>query len=219
LPSYSPPRPSPFGRPTRALFTALLGVAFVGGALAACKPSIGDKCVLSTDCSTQGDRLCDTSQPDGYCTEFNCAADSCPDHAVCVLFNSNVQGCGYDDRNGAFGSRVARAFCVAQCGRDSDCRGGYVCRSPKGDPWNGLILDANQTYLTCLVPPLVGLDADGGDASIMSPGAPPPVCSAVAPDAGSISLTTTTTPEAGTLPPLVGPDAGSTDGGDGGDGG
>lgn len=175
---------------------ALLGAALLGTA-SACKPSIGDKCVLSTDCSTQGDRLCDTSQPDGYCTEFNCAADSCPDHAVCVLFNSNVPGCGFDDRNGAYGSRVARAFCVANCGKDSDCRGGYVCRSPIEAPWNGIILDANQLNLTCLVPPFAGVDVDAGDASIMSPSAPPPVCSAVAPDAGSITLTPTSTPEAG----------------------
>src|SRR3954471_3131253 len=80
-----------------------------------CTPSIGDKCVLSTDCSTRGDRLCDTSQPDGYCTQFNCAKNGCPDEAACVLFNSNVPGCGYDDRAGGYGSRVARSFCVAKC--------------------------------------------------------------------------------------------------------
>jgi hypothetical protein len=192
------------------------------GALGACTPSIGDKCVLSTDCSTQGDRLCDTSQPDGYCTEFNCAADSCPDHAVCVLFNSNVPGCGFDDRNGAFGSRVARSFCVAQCGNDSDCRGGYVCRSPHEPAWNGIILDANQTYLTCLVPPFAGPDA-GADAAIMSlapSAAAPPVCSAVGPDVGTIDASAPRAPEAGVLPPLVGPDAGPDAGAlDGGDGG
>jgi hypothetical protein len=203
---------------SRFLLLAFAPVLF--GALVACTPSIGDKCVLSTDCSTQGDRLCDTSQPDGYCTEFNCAAESCPDEAACVLFNANVPGCGFDDRNGAYGSRVGRAFCVAKCGRDSDCRGGYVCRSPKSSPWNGVILDGDQTKLTCLVPPFEAVDQDAGDASIMSPGAPPPVCNAVAPDAGTITVTVPTTPEAGTLPPLVGPDAGAdggpTDAGDAG---
>ncbi len=203
----------------------LLVAAFVGalGALAACTPSIGDKCVLSTDCSTQGDRLCDTSQPDGYCTEFNCAANSCPDEAACVLFNSNVPGCGYSDRTGAYGSRAARAFCVAKCGNNSDCRGNYVCRSPLASPWNGILLDSDQTKLTCLVPPFT--DDDGGaDAAIMSPGASPPVCSAVGPDdAGTITITVVPTPEAGALPSLLGPDAGALDGGDdaldGGDGG
>lgn len=198
-----------------------LVVAAMLGALAGCTPSIGDQCVLSTDCSTQGDRLCDTSQPDGYCTEFNCAADSCPDQAACVLFNANIPGCGFDDRSGAYGSRVARAFCVANCKSDGDCRGGYVCRSPRAAPWNGIILDANQLNLGCLVPPFAGLDADAGaDAAIMSPGAPPPVCSAVGPDVQTIDASAPRAPEAGTLPPLVGPDAGPDAGAlDGGDGG
>ncbi len=193
-------------------------VAALVGVVAGCKPSIGDKCVLSTDCSTQGDRLCDTSQPDGYCTEFNCAADSCPDLAACVVFDSSIPGCGYNDRAGASGSRVARAFCVAKCGNDSDCRGGYVCRSPHQSPWNGIILDSDQTKLTCLVPPPVGLDDDGG--AMMSPGAPAPVCSAFGPDVGAIDASAPAVVEAGTLPPLVnpdaGPDAGPTDAGDGG---
>src|SRR3954454_15461945 len=113
---------------SRLLFVALPVVAVV--VLAACTPEIGDKCVLSTDCSTRGDRLCDTSQPDGYCTQFNCAKNACPDEAACVLFNSNVPGCGYDDRAGGYGSRVARSFCVAKCSSNSDCRGGYICANP-----------------------------------------------------------------------------------------
>jgi hypothetical protein len=197
------------------------------GTVTACTPKIGDKCVLSTDCSTQGDRLCDTSQPGGYCTEFNCVANGCPDQAACVLFDAALPGCTYDDRAGAYGSRVARGFCMALCGNDSDCRGGYVCRSSKEAPWNGVILDTDQTKLSCLVPPFAGVDPDGGaDAALMSPGAPPPVCSAIGPDVASIDASTpsapsATTPEAGALPPLVGPDAsvpdaGPTDGGDGG---
>src|SRR5690348_74537 len=48
------------------------------GALAAaliavgCLPKIGDHCTTSLDCSQTGQRLCDTTQPDGYCTVFNC---------------------------------------------------------------------------------------------------------------------------------------------------
>src|SRR6516164_4737254 len=37
-----------------------------------CTPKIGDKCILSTDCSQQGTLVCDTSQPAGYCTQLNC---------------------------------------------------------------------------------------------------------------------------------------------------
>src|SRR3954454_25134750 len=110
---------------SRLLFVALPVVAVV--VLAACTPEIGDKCVLSTDCSTRGDRLCDTSQPDGYCTQFNCSKNSCPDNAACVLFNAAIQGCNYDDRSGGYVSRVARPFCLASCGTDGDCRSGYIC--------------------------------------------------------------------------------------------
>src|SRR5260221_10129318 len=88
-------------------------------ALSGCTPSIGDKCVLSTDCSIRGDRLCDTSQPGGYCTVFNCSGNSCPDEAACILFNGRVQGCAYDDH---VISRTARTFCMATCSSDSDCR-------------------------------------------------------------------------------------------------
>src|SRR5690242_18467125 len=45
-----------------------------------CKPKIGDECKTSTDCSVTGDRLCDITQPSGYCTIFNCEEPgSCPD--------------------------------------------------------------------------------------------------------------------------------------------
>src|SRR5215467_3309463 len=90
-------------------------------ALAGCTPSIGDKCTLSTDCSIRGDRLCDTSQPGGYCTIFNCRGNLCPDEAACVLFNAAVQGCAYSDRAP---SRTGRTFCIAQCQSESDCRDG-----------------------------------------------------------------------------------------------
>jgi hypothetical protein len=118
--------------------------------LLGCTPSIGDKCVLSTDCSLRGDRLCDTSQPGGYCTIFNCGGNSCPDNAACVLFHAAVQGCGYTDRRT---SRTGRTFCMASCGSNSDCRAGYVCADPRNSPWNAVILDDNQAELVCIVPP------------------------------------------------------------------
>jgi hypothetical protein len=65
-------------------------------ALAGCKAKIGDPCTRSTDCSIQGDRLCDLSHrvngdgvvaPNtgkGECTIEGCGADSCPKEAECV---------------------------------------------------------------------------------------------------------------------------------------
>jgi hypothetical protein len=115
----------------------LLAVLFVCAAAAiGCKPEIGDSCKLSTDCSIQGDRLCDTSQPDGYCTIFNCDPDSCPSEAVCVSFHPNSE-------------RFARRFCVRHCEKNSDCRSGYVCTDPNAR--DGKIIDSQPpTGLVCL---------------------------------------------------------------------
>ena len=160
-------------------------LAFAVIALSACTPSIGDKCVLSTDCSTRGDRLCDTSQPDGYCTQFNCARNACPDNAACVLFNAAIQGCGYDDRSGGYGSRVARAFCIASCGQDSDCRPGYICADPRSAPWGGFVQDDVQDRRTCLVVP-AGYDPDGGSDAALASVAPAAVCGPVGPKVPAI---------------------------------
>ena len=65
----------------------------------------------------------DTSQPDGYCTQFNCEAGSCPSEAICVEFHKSAE-------------RFARRFCVRSCDSASDCRSGYVCIDPE-DPKNG----------------------------------------------------------------------------------
>jgi hypothetical protein len=119
-------------------------------ALAGCTPHIGDKCVLSTDCSVQGTLVCDTSQPDGYCTELNCAHQSCPANSLCVMFQSSVPGCAYDDYQAP--SRTGRSFCMENCNQDSDCRqsDGYVCADPKDGPWSGAILDDNQSQRVCI---------------------------------------------------------------------
>ena len=160
------------GRSTLARLATLAALV----ALSGCTPSIGDKCVLSTDCSTRGDRLCDTSQQDGYCTQFNCSINSCPDNAACVLFNAAIPGCKYDDRSGGYGARTARAFCVASCGRNSDCRAGYICADPRRTPWFGLAMDTNQDRLTCLAIP-ADYNPDAGDSNAGTA----PVCKAVAP--------------------------------------
>lgn len=180
-----------------------VGVGAVASAGAACTPKIGDSCANSTDCSTRGDRLCDVSQSQlgGYCTVLNCGAGSCPDDGVCVLFNSAVPGCGYDDRSGTTGSRVARSFCTAQCTSDSDCRGGYVCVDPRTYPWNAVVLDNDQSRKTCLAFPLEGLDggADAGDGGIA------PVCGPAGPPVSPIDAGPAKIHDAGiTPPPLFG---------------
>ena len=153
--------------------------------IAGCTPKIGDKCVLSTDCSTSGDRLCDTTQPGGYCTQFNCIGNKCPDQAACVIFESAVPGCAYTDRGIP---RTGRQFCVAQCHANSDCRGGYVCADPRNPPWNALILDDDQTQLTCLVDPLASFDTDASPGAAVcqdqGPNVPPIEAGAPVIDAG-----------------------------------
>lgn len=186
--------------------------AILALAAAGCTPKIGDKCVLSTDCSIQGDRICDTSQPNGYCSQ-NCAGDGCPDKAACILFDTSLPGCGFNDRSGAFGSRVARSYCMKRCFSNSDCRTdeGYVCADPRGAPWNAIILDDDQSQKTCMVMPSEGLDG-GSDASteqapVCGPQAPepPPIDASKAPMEG----------EAGTVDAGI-VDAGIADAPDGG---
>jgi hypothetical protein len=178
-------------------FRVCLGLLAV---LTACRPEIGDKCQVSTDCSVRGDRLCDTSQPGGYCTQFNCRANSCPDQAGCVLFNAAIPGCGYDDRSGPFGSRVARGSCIARCGSNSDCRteDGYVCADPRQPPWRALVLDDDQSIKVCLVIPVEGLE---GGAPVAAGTAP--VCGPAAPIPPAIDAGPAKIYDAGGPPPLV----------------
>jgi hypothetical protein len=62
-----------------------LGLAAVL-AFAACGRNIGDNCTTNPDCSPNGDRTCDLSQPGGYCTIEGCDQTSCPDNSACVRF-------------------------------------------------------------------------------------------------------------------------------------
>lgn len=188
------------------LAAAIAVLLTVAGGASACTPSIGDQCVLSTDCSTRGDRLCDTSQPSGYCTQFNCSNNSCPDKAACVLFNAAIQGCGFDDRAGQYGSRAARAFCVGACTSTTDCRSGYLCADPRSAPWNGHVLDDNKDKKTCLVIP-ADYDPDAGSAVISSQ-VPAPVCSPVGPKVPPIDASAPHLDDASVPPPV---DAGAPD--------
>ncbi len=97
----------------------------------ACTPKIGDECTVSTNCSAAGDRLCDITQPGGYCTIFNCEPGTCPEDSVCINFGtslSTVDRCTPSQGN----SPYQRSFCMASCGSDGDCRGGYKCLDLSG---------------------------------------------------------------------------------------
>jgi hypothetical protein len=93
--------------------------------LLGCPPKIGKSCSLSTDCSQLGDRLCDTNQPDGYCTIFNCEPDNCPE-SICVGFDPSLDPACRSVDDGRW-PRFQRSFCMAPCSSDGDCRDGYEC--------------------------------------------------------------------------------------------
>ena len=94
-----------------------------------CQPEIGDECQTAIDCSALGDRLCDTSQPGGYCTEFNCEPDQCTDEAACISFNIELDPACRSLDDARFG-RYGRTFCMFVCEDDTDCRSGYQCVTP-----------------------------------------------------------------------------------------
>jgi hypothetical protein len=167
--------------------------------LLGCTPSIGDHCVLSTDCSSRGDRLCDTSQPGGYCTIFSCLGNDCPTESICVLFADAVPGCAADDRHEP--PRTGRSMCLKACNTSPDCRqdlrgdgitSAYVCADPRSDPYNGTILTDRQTSV-CLVNPAGGIGAPQDKEA--------PVCSPKGPDVPDIDAQTidaqTADPDAG----------------------
>ena len=85
----------------------------------ACAPKIGDSCSSSRDCSNVGNRVCDTSQPGGYCTVQGCNPDTCPEKAVCVEFRFDPP-------------RLAQTWCRERCNKHEDCRtrAGYCCVKP-----------------------------------------------------------------------------------------
>jgi hypothetical protein len=106
-----------------------------------CGNEIGDACSISPDCSPNGDRTCDTSSTNGYCTIIGCNFDTCPEEAVCVRFFSvgdtgvecaNNDECSADELCTLGGFCVPRSaevrFCMRKCGGNDDCRDAYECR-------------------------------------------------------------------------------------------
>jgi hypothetical protein len=126
-------------------FRNLLLIPLCAWIFAGCTPKIGNKCTLSTDCSQLGDRQCDATQRDGYCTQFNCDPDTCPD-SICVAFDPNLDpACqGVDDGRTP---RFQRTFCMApctvsngtSCEAPGQCRDGYMCVDLSDPAWQQLI--------------------------------------------------------------------------------
>ena len=111
---------------------ALLLAVFLAAFAFGCTPKIGDSCTVSTNCSASGDRLCDITEPGGYCTIFNCEPNSCPEDSACINFGTQLSSlpmCSPSQGN----SPYQRSFCMATCGNDGDCRGGYKCVNMTGD--------------------------------------------------------------------------------------
>jgi hypothetical protein len=133
---------------SRVLTCLQLAVAVVAAlALAGCGSEIGDSCSIASDCSPDGDRACDVSSVEGYCTIQGCDFDSCPEEAACVRFYSgtfenkicdasteasSTPVCNLDEICTLEGRCAPRAnevrFCMKKCGSKSDCRAGYECR-------------------------------------------------------------------------------------------
>lgn len=133
---------------SRLVSSRLVVAAALAALLAAgCGSEIGDSCSISTDCSPDGDRTCDTSSLDGYCTIQGCDYDSCPDEATCVRFFSgtfdnrscdpatedvSTDVCGLDELCTLEHKCALRAnevrYCMKTCSSRSDCRDGYECR-------------------------------------------------------------------------------------------
>lgn len=149
-----------------AAFRVAILVALTG--LVGCKPKIGDACTIASDCSSAGDRLCDTTQPGGYCTAFNCAPGTCPQEAMCVAFEDATCFHGEADL-----ARLRRTFCMATCSTSSDCRVGYLCEDIRTSESRIPHEDNLSRTKVCLV--AATLLNDGGTSG---PDAAPQVCAA-----------------------------------------
>ena len=114
---------------------------------AACGYQIGQSCIVDTDCSADGSRVCDISEPDGYCTILGCDYDTCPSNSECVKFytgqfsnkpcdyeteNVTTDACSYNEEcsldNTCVPSTAEERYCMATCSSNGDCRSGYECR-------------------------------------------------------------------------------------------
>jgi hypothetical protein len=182
-----------FLRSTSTRWRLLLIAGALLGAFG-CKPKIGEDCAISTDCSLSGDRLCDITQPGGYCTVFNCEPNQCPDEAACVAFSEGT--CS----TASVSTRLRRTFCMKTCDDDDDCRGGgYRCLDTTNDPARAVVDPNPSSRRICALP-------TAGDPSSAGPTQRDPAT--CFPSDASFD---TSRPEAGPVPP-DGADSSRSDG-------
>ena len=132
----------------RLTFILLLLPAFC-----ACSADIGDDCTYDADCSADGDRYCDSSQPDGYCLIIGCGPDECPSEASCVNFVTPCPtGEGYEDgtKCSLIESNRGRTYCMKHCKSNSDCRDQYQCAEVVD--LSASIIDFSGSYTKICVP-------------------------------------------------------------------
>jgi hypothetical protein len=151
------------------------------GVLCGCQPEIGDACSNASDCSVQEQRTCDTTYPGGYCTVLGCDADTCPEEAACIAFQS-VLSAAPECASPQVRPRLQRTVCMKKCSRDSECRGGYECVDmSRRNPWAAAVVDPDVSGKVCaLAPP----PESTGDSAVCSAPVRPPPSSAPLLDAG-----------------------------------
>jgi hypothetical protein len=143
------------------------------GWLCACQPEIGDECSNASDCSVQEQRTCDTTYPGGYCTVLGCDADTCPEEASCVAFQS-VLSVAPECASAQIRPRLQRTVCMKTCARDSDCRSGYQCVDlSRRNPWAATVVDRRASGKVCALPPPP--EPAGESAVCSAPVSPPPL--------------------------------------------
>ena len=117
---------------------ALLLVLVVG---ASCGKEIGDECVIASDCSPNGDRVCiiDQATQEGYCTVQGCAFNTCPEEAVCVRFFTG----SFSDRQC---NRLSQDRRTDDCAGTDTCSAAGTCTADPAKACNPLTEDRGCTF-------------------------------------------------------------------------
>jgi hypothetical protein len=130
----------------------------------ACSRGIGDECETALRCSSSGTRLCDLTQPHGYCTLAGCDVATCPSESVCVRFWPKAPADHPQDAD-----RLGTNYCMRKCDDHSDCRDdqGYGCLSSKefGAKQESEVL-GHPTQRFCAVRSQPPADAGSPDANM-----------------------------------------------------
>jgi hypothetical protein len=138
--------------------------------MGACQPEIGDECSNASDCSVQEQRTCDTTYPGGYCTLLGCEADTCPEEASCVAFQS-VLSVAAECASFQTRPRLQRTVCMKTCSGANDCRSGYECVDmSRRNPWGATVVDPGTSGKVCALPPPPD---PAGDPAVCAPSAAP----------------------------------------------